>query len=40
MNFKTAAYIRLSREDGDKAESDSVKNQRELLHEFIYRQQI
>ncbi|MDO4454680.1 MAG: recombinase family protein [Eubacteriales bacterium] len=38
MSFKTAAYIRLSREDGDKAESDSVKNQRELLHEFIRRQ--
>ena len=38
MSFKTAAYIRLSREDGDKAESDSVKNQRELLYEFIHRQ--
>ena len=39
MNFKTAAYIRLSREDGDKAESDSVGNQRTLLHEFIRRQE-
>lgn len=37
--FKTAAYIRLSREDGDKAESDSVGNQRALLHEFIRRQE-
>lgn len=38
MIFKTAAYIRLSREDGDKSESDSVKNQRELLNEFICKQ--
>ena len=31
----TAAYIRLSREDGDKEESDSVGNQRKLLTEYI-----
>lgn len=33
--FRTAAYIRLSREDGDKEESDSVGNQRKLLTEYI-----
>lgn len=39
MNFQVAAYIRLSREDGDKIESDSVANQRLLLHEFICRRE-
>lgn len=33
--YQTAVYIRLSREDGDKAESDSVGNQRKLLMEFL-----
>lgn len=33
--FNLAAYIRLSREDGDKEESDSVGNQRKLLTEYI-----
>jgi site-specific DNA recombinase len=33
--FNTAVYIRLSREDGDKEESDSVGNQRKLLTEYI-----
>lgn len=33
--FNVAAYIRLSREDGDKEESDSVGNQRKLLKEYI-----
>lgn len=33
--FQTAVYIRLSREDGDKEESDSVGNQRKLLTEYI-----
>lgn len=28
-------YLRLSREDGDKMESDSIRNQRELITEFI-----
>lgn len=31
----TAAYIRLSREDGDKPESDSVMNQRALIREYV-----
>lgn len=33
--FKVAIYIRLSREDGDKEESDSVGNQRKLLAEYV-----
>lgn len=32
---KVALYIRLSREDGDKIESDSVNNQRNLLTNYI-----
>ena len=32
---KTAGYLRLSREDGDKLESDSIRNQRELIKEFL-----
>lgn len=36
--WKPALYIRLSREDGDKAESDSVANQRMLLSEFVAQQ--
>lgn len=31
----TAAYLRISRKDGDKAESDSIGNQRALLDKFI-----
>lgn len=30
-NFKVAMYIRLSKEDGDKQESESVTNQRNLI---------
>ena len=33
--WRAALYIRLSREDGDKEESDSVANQRTLLTKFI-----
>ena len=32
---RTAGYMRLSREDGDKLESDSIKNQRELIKEYL-----
>lgn len=32
---EAAGYLRLSREDGDKLESDSIKNQRELIKEFF-----
>lgn len=30
-SFRVGLYIRLSREDGDKEESSSVTNQREIL---------
>ena len=33
--FKVAMYIRLSREDGDKLESESVSNQRIILERYI-----
>ncbi len=33
--LRTALYVRLSREDGDKAESDSVMSQKEILKEFL-----
>ena len=33
--FKVGLYIRLSREDGDKEESSSVTNQREILKRFV-----
>ena len=33
--WKPALYIRLSREDGDKEESNSITGQRELLRDFI-----
>lgn len=34
-DFKVGIYIRLSREDGDKLESESVSNQRDILHRYI-----
>jgi len=36
--WKTAAYIRLSREDGDRPESESVINQRQIIGDFIISQ--
>lgn len=33
--FHVAEYIRLSREDGDKAESDSIGNQRKLIADYL-----
>ena len=33
--WQAALYVRLSREDGDKEESDSVSNQKALLHQFV-----
>ena len=33
--WNTAGYVRLSREDGDKAESDSIANQRKLLEQYV-----
>ena len=34
-NFKVAMYIRLSKEDGDKQESESVTNQRNLILRYV-----
>jgi len=33
--WTTALYLRLSREDGDKDESDSISNQRDLIRSYI-----
>lgn len=33
--FKVGIYIRLSREDGDKLESESVQNQRDILQRYV-----
>ncbi len=35
--YRTALYLRLSREDGDKTESDSIANQRTLLEAYTTR---
>ncbi len=37
--WQAAAYVRLSRDDGDKEESDSVTNQKDLIQAFIRRKQ-
>lgn len=37
--YHAAMYIRLSKEDGDKIESDSVSNQRDLIRAFIEQQE-
>lgn len=37
--WKPALYVRLSREDGDREESDSITSQRELLSEFAAAQE-
>ncbi|HIS69540.1 MAG TPA: recombinase family protein [Candidatus Gallacutalibacter stercoravium] len=34
MDYKVALYVRLSKEDGDKQESESVSNQRAILEQF------
>ncbi len=35
MVYRTAIYLRLSHEDGDKYESDSISNQRKLIQDYI-----
>ena len=35
IQWKAALYIRLSKEDGDKGESNSITSQREILKEFL-----
>ncbi len=34
-NYKVAKYMRLSRDDGDEAESESIENQRDILDNYI-----
>ena len=34
QEYKAAIYIRLSKEDGDREESESVTNQRKILKAF------
>ena len=34
-NWKIAIYLRLSKEDGDKDESDSISSQRSMITEYI-----
>lgn len=38
-SFRVGLYIRLSREDGDKEESSSVTNQREILKRYVTEQE-
>ena len=33
--YRTAIYLRLSKDDGDKAESDSITNQRMLIRDYF-----
>lgn len=33
--YNADIYLRLSKEDGDKEESDSIRNQREFILEFL-----
>ena len=35
INNKVGIYIRLSREDGDNRESESITNQRKIITEYI-----
>jgi len=35
VKWQAALYVRISREDGDKEESDSISNQRTLLRDYI-----
>ena len=37
MQEKTALYLRLSKEDGDKEESNSIDSQRRLLLDYLSR---
>ena len=36
--YRTAIYCRLSREDGDKVESNSIASQRAICEDYIARQ--
>ena len=38
-NWKAGVYCRLSSDDGDNAESDSIKNQRELITYYLKKEE-
>ena len=37
INAKVGIYLRISLEDGDKIESNSIDNQRKLIYEYLYK---
>ena len=37
--WNVAAYMRLSREDGDKEESNSIGSQRDMIRDFILKRE-
>lgn len=39
-NYKVGMYIRLSREDGDKQESESIGNQRKIIERYLKEQNL
>ena len=39
-NYKVGIYIRLSREDGDKQESESIGNQRKIIERYLKEQDL
>ena len=39
-NYKVGMYIRLSREDGDKQESESIGNQRKIIERYLKEQDL
>ncbi len=39
-SYKVGMYIRLSREDGDKQESESISNQRKIIERYLKEQDL
>ncbi len=39
INAKVGIYLRISLEDGDKLESNSIENQRNLIYEYLHQKQ-
>ena len=39
-NYRVGMYIRLSREDGDKQESESIGNQRKIIERYVKEQDL
>lgn len=35
VQWRAAEYLRISREDGDKEESDSIGTQKDITHEYV-----